>query len=282
MRAATRSFGTALLTVFYLGVASTVSPARVLRVNPEASDLLAPRSPLWASGDCVCDSVIRDSVKYKLQLPSNTYVFGATVPMTYTLTNMSSRTVIYWFRWDCFTYSDAIPDTCGNPEACPTGWHPVQYCFCCDDSIRLWSHRSRVFTSAWQQQTTGGYRARPGAYHVRMSLAETFLDSTRVSIPIQLLPYGPETIQSALDRAQPGDTVIVAPGTYYENLNLLPGDGSGVVLLAEGTPQETIIDGGSRGSVIYASGVANTTTVQGFTIRNGSGGDIRVMNYASF
>ncbi len=78
------------------------------------------------------------------------------------------------------------------------------------------------------------------------------------------------TIQEAIDKSQPGDIVLVAPGTYYEHLELK----SGVIVRAEGTDQErrdhttakrTIIHGkdGVRKSIIEG---ADGAEINGFTL----------------
>jgi len=81
---------------------------------------------------------------------------------------------------------------------------------------------------------------------------------------------GRATIQEALDAAQSGDTVLVEPGTYLENI-VWPAT-QGLTLIGEQGPGETIIDGDSAGSVIAILVTVDTTTViTGFTIRNGAG-----------
>lgn len=84
-------------------------------------------------------------------------------------------------------------------------------------------------------------------------------------------PYS--TIQSAINAAVTGDTIIVRPGLYVENINMLgkaitlrstdPADPSVVAL--------TIIDGGGVYSVVICnSGEGAGTVIDGFTITNGN------------
>jgi serine protease len=76
------------------------------------------------------------------------------------------------------------------------------------------------------------------------------------------------SVHWAVNIAQPGDTVLVAPGTYVENIVWPPW--TGVVLLAEQGPAETILDGGGLEAVIsIETAVDSTTVIRGFTIRNG-------------
>lgn len=77
------------------------------------------------------------------------------------------------------------------------------------------------------------------------------------------------SIQAGLNSCSVGDTVLVAAGTYYENI-IWPGTND-IDLIAESGPDSTVIDGAAAGSVIrLVSPVGATTVIRGFTIRNGS------------
>jgi len=77
------------------------------------------------------------------------------------------------------------------------------------------------------------------------------------------------TIQEAISAAADGDTVLVGPGTYLENIDFL---GKGLVLESGGGPEITIIDGGMAGSVVsFVSGETAAAVIRGFTITNGTG-----------
>jgi len=85
------------------------------------------------------------------------------------------------------------------------------------------------------------------------------------------------TVQEGLDAAQPGDEVRVAQGVYPERIRLR----SGVRLLggyrAENDSRNnrrfvTVLDGERKGSVVTAdNSITQAATIDGFTIRNGSG-----------
>ena len=92
---------------------------------------------------------------------------------------------------------------------------------------------------------------------------------TIINIPDDYL-----TIQQGIDASTDGDTVLVQPGTYVENINF---NGHNIVLgslfLITGDTTyiaETIIDGDSAGSVVtFENAEDRTAIITGFTITNG-------------
>ena len=81
------------------------------------------------------------------------------------------------------------------------------------------------------------------------------------------VPAGQPTIQSAINAANNGDTVLVAPGTYIENINF---NGKAITVTSSGGHSVTIIDGGAKGSVVtFTTGETASSVLSGFTIRNG-------------
>ena len=98
----------------------------------------------------------------------------------------------------------------------------------------------------------------------------TLSSQTTLNVPSD---YG--TIQEALVKATEGTTILVAPGTYFENL-YWPVTIDGVQLRSTGGSEETIIDGGGNGRVIqmevnYNSNffISPATVIDGFTLQNG-------------
>jgi hypothetical protein len=82
-------------------------------------------------------------------------------------------------------------------------------------------------------------------------------------------------IQQAVDFSSNGDTVLVWPGIYYENVMI---DQKSIVLgsltLTTNDPDyasQTIIDGNQTGSCIYTYYCQEYTEVHGFTLQHGSG-----------
>ncbi|NOZ08947.1 MAG: hypothetical protein GXO91_08760 [FCB group bacterium] len=96
------------------------------------------------------------------------------------------------------------------------------------------------------------------------------------------VPAGYATIQSGIEAAAQGDTILVSPGRYFENLKL--GDKSILItslFLLSGNEthiRQTIIDGNAAGSVVTIKGETTPPiTLSGFTLTNGlsnSGGGI--------
>jgi len=74
------------------------------------------------------------------------------------------------------------------------------------------------------------------------------------------------SIQEAIDVANSGDTILVQNGTYYEHLLLIQEDN--LTLLGE-NKETTIIDGSGIGGIIKLISV-NNSTIQGFTVQNGT------------
>ena len=88
---------------------------------------------------------------------------------------------------------------------------------------------------------------------------------------VRNVPGTYSTIQAALNACVTGDTVMVQPGTYVENINWP--NVADIRMYSAGDTSNTIIDGNAAGTVISIStSLADTNTViKGFKITNGSG-----------
>ena len=87
--------------------------------------------------------------------------------------------------------------------------------------------------------------------------------------PTVAVPAYYPTIQQAIDAILPGSTVIVAPGTYHENIDF---HGKAIHVVSSGGPAVTIIDGSQASSVVtFRTGEGNGAILEGFTITNGAG-----------
>lgn len=81
------------------------------------------------------------------------------------------------------------------------------------------------------------------------------------------VPDDHATIQAAINATVEGDTVIVRPGTYAENITCA----KDILVRSEGGPRVTVIDGGQIGTVLEFNNPALVNAVlDGFTITNGS------------
>ncbi len=92
--------------------------------------------------------------------------------------------------------------------------------------------------------------------------------------PVHEVPAEYATIQAAIDAAAPGDTVLVAAGTYATSTN---GESfpitlrDGVLVMSESGAPSTIVDAEDQDTVFRAEGPASPELLQGFTIMRGSG-----------
>ncbi len=81
------------------------------------------------------------------------------------------------------------------------------------------------------------------------------------------VPADQPTIQGAIDAASNGDTVIVGPGTYAENINF---DGKAITVESSQGPSQTTIDGKRQDSVVrFNHGETRASVLEGFTVTNG-------------
>jgi len=88
------------------------------------------------------------------------------------------------------------------------------------------------------------------------------------------VPGDQPTIQTGIDAAVNGDMVLVAPGTYRENLVI---NGKAITLLSQSGPQSTIITRGNYDPIIRIySAPTLGTTVWGFTITEATTGGVVV------
>lgn len=81
------------------------------------------------------------------------------------------------------------------------------------------------------------------------------------------VPTDHPSIQAAVDAAEPGDTVFIAPGTYVENVMVR--DKEGIALIGTGGAEKTIVDGDEKASVIHLIQSRGTTVVEGLTLQRG-------------
>jgi predicted outer membrane repeat protein len=87
------------------------------------------------------------------------------------------------------------------------------------------------------------------------------------------VPADQPTIQAGIDAANEGDTVLVNPGTFFENISWGTNNITlaSLFLITQDTSfiPQTVIDGNNNGPVIQINGGDSTARICGFTIQNG-------------
>jgi hypothetical protein len=83
------------------------------------------------------------------------------------------------------------------------------------------------------------------------------------------VPTDQPTIQAGINAAANGDIVLVAPGTYIENINF---HGKSIRVESSNGSRVTTINGNQAGPVVtFSSGETSKSVLSGFTITNGLG-----------
>ncbi|MFH2002027.1 MAG: exo-alpha-sialidase, partial [Planctomycetota bacterium] len=97
---------------------------------------------------------------------------------------------------------------------------------------------------------------------------DTYFDSTKITV--LRVPAQYATIQEAIYWAKDGDTVLVEPGRYMENIDFL---GRAITVKSAEGAMWTFINGRQSGSTVtFANGEGEDSIIEGFTICNGSYG----------
>ncbi len=104
-------------------------------------------------------------------------------------------------------------------------------------------------------------------YHISNATGRDYLNNGNMDQPFA-------SIQHGINVAKSGDTLLVQPGTYYENINFNGKDivlGSLYLTTADTSyTSQTVIDGNKNGSVVTFDGDEDSMTVMvGFTLTNG-------------
>jgi len=94
------------------------------------------------------------------------------------------------------------------------------------------------------------------------------LIATLLPAAIVHVPGDQPTIQAGINAARNGDTVMIDPGTYFENINF---NGKAITVISSSGPVSTIIDGGSLAPVVtFASGETPRSVLSRLTLQHGA------------
>lgn len=115
------------------------------------------------------------------------------------------------------------------------------------------------------------HNPRPSApilLYCRRSLVAVLLASASVTLAATIkVPADQPTIQAGINVAAPGDTVLVSPGIYYENIDF---GGKAITVTSSSGAAQTIIDGGFHNpAVTFESNETRASILSGFTIQHG-------------
>ena len=118
-------------------------------------------------------------------------------------------------------------------------------------------------------------------FYKHIALLACFLGIVPLQAALVRVPADKPTIQEAINSASNGDTVVVSPGTYYENILFR---GKNIVVTSRfyetgdlGFIQSTVLNGSqpihsdTSSCVLIINGEDSTAVLQGFTITGGQG-----------
>jgi len=102
---------------------------------------------------------------------------------------------------------------------------------------------------------------------LRFLLALTITATTNLNVLARTIIHVPgdqPTIQAGINAAHDGDTVVVSPGTYLENIDFL---GKAITVKSANGPSHTTIQGNSGNvTVTFSNGEQTNSVLKGFTL----------------
>ena len=101
-----------------------------------------------------------------------------------------------------------------------------------------------------------------------------FLTTLPVTAATIHVPSDQSTIQAAIDSSVDGDTILVADGTYKENIDF---KGKAITIKSANGAATTIIDGSKIDYVVkFVTNESSSSVLDGFTVTNGYPGGINI------
>jgi hypothetical protein len=140
------------------------------------------------------------------------------------------------------------------------------------DVAEMWD-TGPVTSSDTSSVYAGSPLSNHSSYWLRIRVNDGFEWGLWVQIPMVIhitrlkVPEMYATIQSGINAAASGDTVLVAPGTYSECRVTI--GGKNIVLKSESGPRVTILRGECTSHLVLRDGVGRSCIVDGFTIADG-------------
>src|SRR5437016_1126188 len=105
-------------------------------------------------------------------------------------------------------------------------------------------------------------------HHSILIVLLAFMAATLSQAAIIHVPGDQPTIQAGINAAVTGDTVVVDPGTYFENINF---NGKTITVSSASGPDTTIIDGGNIAPVAtFSQGETPAAVLKRFTLQHGT------------
>ncbi len=117
--------------------------------------------------------------------------------------------------------------------------------------------------------TSKSRRTIPCCFYAALTLLLAFCLVPALAQQTIHVPADQPTIQAGINAANNGDTVLVSPGTYNENINF---NGKAITVTSSAGPTLTVINGGykpGQATVTFANKEKSTSVISNFTITGG-------------
>ena len=216
---------------------------------------------------------VNGNLELQITIEKPTIVIGEVVNIKLTLKNIGNSTITITFMdgqaYEIYLLNEAHTLICrwsDDKLFTQAIWYMT---------LKPGENRTKIIPWNLYKYTGYGYiPPTPGNYYlvgecvghpgvITSELPITLMERVIVNVPADY-----PTIQEAVDAANPGDTtlvsILVAPGTYYEHVNVTK------PLTLVGEIGNTVLDGNGNGTVILIA--SNNVHISRFTVKNGDCG----------